>query len=397
MRFDYCIVGCGIVGLATGLKILEERPGASLLLLEKESAVARHQTGRNSGVAHAGIYYAPDSLKARLCREGLRATREFCAEHDIAFDACGKLIVATDEVEEERLAALYDRATRNHVALERLGPEELSEREPAISGTAALLSKETGMVDFSAVSRKLQVLLAGLGAQFRFGTDVDHIHEFGDHVEIGAGAERWTADKLVVCAGLQSDRMAGLAGLEIDFRIIPFRGEYFRLQAEKSNLVKHHIYPAPDPKLPFLGVHLTRTIDGGIIVGPNAVLGLAREGYDRFAFNLRDAWACLGYAGFWRLVATNARHAAHELYGSVWKPGYLEECRRYCSSIELGDLLPYRTGIRAQVVSSKGVAVHDFLFKQTDRMLHVCNAPSPAATSAFPIGSMITRQLLGTG
>jgi L-2-hydroxyglutarate oxidase len=395
--YDYCIVGGGIVGLATGVALLRAQPSASLLLLEKEPGFARHQTGHNSGVIHAGIYYAPGSLKARLCREGLEATVAFCEEHGIPFKQCGKLIVATNELEEQRIHDLYARAVANNIPLERLSGDELKECEPRIRGRSALLSRKTGIVDFRHVARVMAELLQGQGATMLVGRNVTRIREMGDRVEIGAAEETWSARRLVVCSGLQADRLARLAGLKTDFRIVPFRGEYFQLPAAYNDIVSHLIYPAPDPALPFLGVHLTRMIDGSVTVGPNAVLGLAREGYERFSFAPRDVADFVTYGGFWKLIFKHRRHALHELKGSLFRSAYLAECRKYCTELQLRDLLPYRAGIRAQVVMADGTAVHDFLFRETDRMLHVCNAPSPAATSAIPIGKLVAERCLISG
>lgn len=395
MTYDFCVVGGGIVGLATAMRLLQLRPGASLLLLEKEASVARHQTGHNSGVIHAGIYYEPGSLKARLCREGAQATKAFCAEHGIETEICGKLIVATNATETKRIDALHERAKANSIALERIDGPELRRLEPNITGVAALLSRETGIVDYKRIAARMADTIAAAGATIEFGVEVDHICEDGEGVSVGAGERRWRASKLVACAGLQSDRLARLAGIRTDFRIVPFRGEYYRLPAEKSGIISHLIYPAPDPELPFLGIHLTRMIDGSVTVGPNAVIGFAREGYPKLSFSPRDTADFAGFAGFWKLVAKNRRHAARELFNSLWRRGYLEECRKYCPSLELSDLLPYEAGIRAQAVTAEGKAIHDFHFAATDRMLHVCNAPSPAATSAIPIGAMIAARLLG--
>lgn len=394
MIYDYCIVGGGIVGLATAFRLQQRRPGASLLLLEKEDGVARHQTGHNSGVIHAGIYYAPGSLKAKLCTAGLRATKAFCDEHGIAYDNCGKLIVATSALEMQRCEALYERATTNGLTLRRVSGGELREIEPNITGIGALLSPETAIVGFKAVAAKLAELIARAGAEIQLGRTVDAIVERGDTVAIGAGGESWTARQVICCAGLQSDRLARLAGAKAEFRIVPFRGEYFRLPPSRDSVVKHLIYPAPDPDLPFLGIHLTRMIDGSVTVGPNAVLGLSREGYPKLSVNLRDAADMLSYPGFWKLVAKNRRHALSELRNSLSKRAYLAECRKYCPDLTLADLQPYRAGIRAQAVLPDGQAVHDFLFAETARTLHVCNAPSPAATSALPIGDMIADKCL---
>jgi L-2-hydroxyglutarate oxidase len=392
---DFCVIGGGIVGLATAMKILEMRPGASLLLIEKEDRVGFHQTGHNSGVIHAGIYYEPGSLKAKLCRAGLDATKAFCDEHGIRYDTTGKLIVATNEIEQKRIDALFERATANGLTLERIDARELNRLEPAITGVGALLSPETAIVDYRQVAARMADIIREKGADIEMGAAVDRIRETETGVEVGAGDRQWTARKLVVCGGAQADRLARMAGIETDFRIVPFRGEYYQLPASKNDIIKHLIYPAPDPSLPFLGIHLTRMIDGSVTVGPNAVIGFAREGYPKFSFRFADAIDFATFPGFWKLVFKNRGSAMHELRNSAWKQGYLQECRKYCPSLELSDLLPYRAGIRAQAVDKSGKAMHDFHFIDTDHMLHVGNAPSPAATSAIPIGAMIAERLLG--
>lgn len=392
---EFAVIGAGIVGLATALALIERRPGASVLVLDKETAVARHQSGHNSGVIHAGVYYPPGSLKARLCREGNEATRRFCEQHGIAFEVCGKLIVATSALEAERLAALRDRCRANRLAFEELTGEQLRAIEPHVRGVAALRILQTGIVDYRRVCSALGAELERRAAGVRFGFEARSIHESSGRIVIGSSCgETVRAAYLVVCAGLQSDRLARLAGLEPKARIIPFRGEYFRLSAAKGELISHLIYPVPDPALPFLGVHLTRTIDGGIVVGPNAVLALARERYAAGSIDLRDAAATLGYRGLWRLLATHWRSALTEFAGSLSKSRYLEQCRKYCPELVLDDLEPHPAGIRAQAVLPDGTLVHDFLFAETDRMVHVLNAPSPAATAALPIGQMVAERLL---
>lgn len=394
MRYDFCVIGGGIVGLATALRLIEVRPGASVVLLEKEADVGRHQTGHNSGVIHAGIYYEPGSLKARLCREGLAATQQFCRDHSIDFETPGKLIVATNEIELSRINALYDRATKNGVPLEYLSAAALREQEPNIVGVGALLSRETGIVDYGAICRSMARKVEAAGADIEYGCKVDSIVEGGNSVVVSAGERRWDAARLVVCAGLQADRLARLAGIDIDFQIVPFRGEYYRLPPNRSDLVKRLIYPAPQPELPFLGIHLTRMIDGSITVGPNAVLGLAREGYPRGSFNASDSWQFLTFAGFWKFALANSAYALGEMRNSVLRSAYLRECQKYCPDLTVDDLEPYPAGIRAQAITAAGKAIHDFRFEMTPRSLHVCNAPSPAATSALPIGRMIVERLL---
>jgi L-2-hydroxyglutarate oxidase len=396
MKYDYCVIGGGIVGLATAMRLLEDRPGSSLVLLEKEAALGRHQTGHNSGVIHAGIYYPPGSLKAELCREGAAATKAFCAENGIRFETCGKLLVATSDLEMQRMDALYERSKQNTIEVHRLGAGELKEREPNIRGRGALFVPATGIVSYAEVCEAMGRRIAALGGEIRLSTRVTGLREAPDAVTIGSEGESWQARKLVVCGGLQSDRLALLAGLSIEHRIVPFRGEYYRLPADRNDIVRHLIYPVPDPALPFLGVHLTRMIDGSVTVGPNAVIGFAREGYPRLSVNLSDMADYALFPGFWKTVFANRKSAVAELRNSLWKPGYLAQCRKYCPGLGLADLLPHEAGIRAQAVGRDGALIHDFLFVQTERMLHVCNAPSPAATSAIPIARMIARRTMET-
>ncbi|MDH1270766.1 L-2-hydroxyglutarate oxidase [Rhizobium pusense] len=393
MKYDICVIGGGIVGLATAMKLLEQKPGLSLILLEKEDALGKHQTGHNSGVIHAGIYYAPESLKAELCRKGAVATKEFCQENEIPFDVCGKLVVATSDLEVQRMQALYERSKQNAIEVHPLSQRELREREPNIVGKGALFVPSTGIVSYSEVCKAMGARIIATGGEIQLSTKVTGIREKSDCVEVDTAGSSCQSDKLIVCAGLQSDRLALLAGLKIDHRIVPFRGEYFQLPPDKNNIVQHLIYPVPDPELPFLGVHLTRMIDGSVTVGPNAVIGFAREGYPRLSVNIADVANFTFFKGFWKTVLANRKSAVTELRNSLFKAKYLEECRKYCPSLRVEDLLPYEAGIRAQAVRSDGSMVHDFLFSQTDRMLHVCNAPSPAATSAIPIAEMIITRL----
>jgi len=393
MIFDYCVIGGGIVGLATAMRLLETRPGSSLVVLEKENRLAKHQTGHNSGVIHAGIYYPPGSLKAELCRKGAVATKTFCAENGIRFDVCGKLLVATSTAEVVRMEALYERSRQNGVEVARVGAEELKEREPNVRGLGALLVPSTGIVDYSEICRAMGCRIEALGGEIHLSSRVSGIREKAAAVDIDCEGKSWRAKKLIVCGGLQSDRLAMSAGLSIDHRIIPFRGEYYRLPPDKNAIVRHLIYPIPDPALPFLGIHLTRMIDGGVTVGPNAVIGFAREGYPRLSVDLSDTVDIMRFPGFWKTAFSHRKSALQEFRNSFWKAGYLKECQKYCPSLDLSDLLPYEAGIRAQAVHKDGTLIHDFLFAETDRMLHVCNAPSPAATSALPIAEMIIARM----
>ncbi|CAI8710586.1 L-2-hydroxyglutarate oxidase [Pseudomonas sp. NPDC087626] len=394
MIYDYCIIGGGIVGLATAMALLERQPGASLLILEKEAVLAQHQTGHNSGVIHAGIYYAPGSLKADLCKRGAEATKAFCTEHQIKFDVCGKLLVASTPLEVSRMHALYERSKQNGLKVEQLDAAELRRREPNIVGLGGLFLDATGIVDYRQVCQAMARVIEAAGGEIRLQTSVTAISESADSVTVSSLDQVWQARQLVACAGLQSDRLAKLAGVKIDHQIIPFRGEYYRLPASRNEIVNHLIYPIPDPELPFLGVHLTRMIDGSVTVGPNAVLGLGRENYRKFSINWRDVAEYASFPGFWKTIWNNLGSGTTEMKNSLFKRGYLEQCRKYCPSLEVDDLLPYEAGIRAQAVMRDGTLVHDFLFAETPRMVHVCNAPSPAATSAIPIGQMIAEKIL---
>jgi L-2-hydroxyglutarate oxidase len=391
---DFCVIGGGIVGMATAVRLLEACPGAGVVVLEKEETLGYHQTGHNSGVIHAGIYYAPGSLKAKLCREGAEATKAFCAEHGIPFETCGKLLVATSPLEVERMAALEERAALNGIGCERIGRSELAEREPNVSGLGALFIAATGIVDYRQVCAALAGVVRAGGGSVETGARIDTIEETDSAVRLGAGERAWTGRQVIACAGLQADRMARLAGLEPVFQVVPFRGEYYALPPSRRGIVRSLIYPIPDPDLPFLGVHLTRMIDGGVTVGPNAVLGLAREGYRKGSINVRDVATYARFAGFWRMSRANLCSGVDELRSSLSKRRYLALCQRYCPSLLLEDLRPYPAGIRAQAVRRDGTLEHDFLFAETDRTVHVCNAPSPAATSALPIGAMVVERVL---
>jgi len=395
MRYDFCVVGGGIVGLATAREILRRRPGASLVLLEKEADLATHQTGHNSGVIHAGVYYAPGSLKARLCRAGNLQTKQFCAEQGIPIEECGKLIVATTPIEVQRLAELRKRCNLNDIDTREVAGTDLVTLEPRIAGLAALLVPSTGIVDYRRVALALAEDTRRRGGEVRLRSCVRSITEHSAEVEVVlTEGEPIRAGRLIACAGLQADRLARAARLDVQLRIVPFRGEYFQLPTAKSKIVRHLIYPVPDPELPFLGVHLTRMISGRVTVGPNAVLGFAREGYPHFSFNLRDAAETLSFPGFWRVARKHWRSALDEFQGSLMPSRYLQECRKYCPELTLQDLQPYPAGIRAQAVLADGTLVHDFMFADTPRMVHVLNAPSPAATASLPIAGVIAARVL---
>lgn len=389
---DIAVIGGGIVGLATAWKLKQAHPDASIVLIEKEPSLARHQTGHNSGVIHAGVYYQPGSLKAEFCRRGAAQTMAFCEAHDLPWAQCGKLLVATDEVELERMTALAERCRRNGIATERLTGADLRKNEPMIKGLGALLVPATGITDYRKIAAQMAWLFSRLGGRLMLGARVRALQEGAGSIKIQLERTAIESRYLVACAGLMADRIAGMMQIPTDFRIIPFRGEYFKLPPRHNHLVKHLIYPIPDPELPFLGVHLTRMIDGSVTVGPNAVLGWKREGYGRINVDLRDTLDMLAFPGFWRVIGGHLRSGMGEWKDSLYKRGYLARVRKYCPSLAMSDLGPHPPGIRAQAVMKDGRLVHDFLFAESERSLHVCNAPSPAATSALPIGDYLCQK-----
>ena len=388
-KYDLLLIGGGIVGVSTAWQLQQRYPDAAILLVEKEPFLAGHQTGHNSGVIHAGVYYAPGSLKADFCKRGAAETISFCEEHDLPFEQCGKLLVATDGPEFERMQALEERCGQNGITTERLSEADLKKREPNISGVAAFFVPQTGITDYKKITAKMADQFVALGGNIRSGTKVTMLREKSDCIEVQIGPERVEAKYLVACAGLMADRIAKLMHIDIDFQIVPFRGEYYQLAPQHDRIVNHLIYPIPDPELPFLGVHLTRMIEGCVTVGPNAVLGWKREGYGRFNLDVKDCLEMLGFPGFWKVVGSNLVSGLSEMRDSIYKPGYLKRVQKYCPQLSLKDLSPYPAGIRAQAVKQDGSLVHDFLFAESERSLHVCNAPSPAATSAIPIGEYL--------
>lgn len=395
--YDYIVIGGGIVGVSTAWQLQLRHPDKSILLIEKESGLSRHQTGHNSGVIHAGVYYAPGSLKAEFCKAGVEATTAFCAEHDIPVENCGKLLVATNAVEVTRMQALYQRCSENGIDVELLNEQELKQREPNIVGLGAIAVSTTSIVNYRLVTEKMAQAFAQLGGTVSLGTQVTAIEESADQVVVSAIQDQQSVSFsglfLVACSGLMADRVTRMMGIPTDFQIVPYRGEYYRLPAKYNQIVNHLIYPIPDPDLPFLGVHLTRMIDGSVTVGPNAVQGWKREGYGRINISLTDIADMLRFPGFWKVTAKHLKTGLIETKNSWWKAGYLKLVNKYCPKIELQDLQPYPAGIRAQAVMKDGTLVHDFLFAESPRSLHVCNAPSPAATSAIPIGGYICDKI----
>ena len=393
MTYDFIIIGGGILGTATAWQLQLRFPDRKILLLEKENQFAFHQTGHNSGVIHAGVYYEPGSLKAEFCKQGAEATKRFCRENNITFDQCGKLLVATNQLELQRMEDLYQRCLQNELEVELLDESELRKRESALSGIGAIYVKSTGIVDYAQVCRAMAEQFRQTGGEYRLSTTINDISENDGAVSIKTNAGDFQCAFLISCAGLHADRIVHKQGIKTDFQIIPFRGEYYRLVPEKNNIISHLIYPVPDPDLPFLGVHLTRMIDGSITVGPNAVLGWKREGYGKINFDIADVVKMLSFPGFWQVMKKHYRSGLTEIKNSLWKLSYLKAVQKYCAQISVHDLLPHPAGVRAQAVMKDGTLMHDFLFAESSRSLHVCNAPSPAATSAIPISKYICTKI----
>lgn len=389
----YVVIGGGIVGLATAHRLLLDRPGAQVTVLEKERQVGRHQTGHNSGVIHAGVYYAPGSLKATLCRAGSRSMVEFCTEQGVPVQVCGKLIVATDRSQLPRLLALHERALANGLTATMLGQDEAAEHEPHVSCVAAMHVPTTGIVDFRAVCQALATLIDKAGGQVRLGTRVTGIHAGRPGFVVTTTAGEVPTDAVVNCAGLHADRIARLAGVVPPARIIPFRGEYYELRPDRRDLVQGLIYPVPDPRFPFLGVHLTRMIDGSVHAGPNAVLATAREGYAWGRVSPRDVASIVGWPGTWRLAQRHLRYGLAEVRRSLSQRRFAADLARLVPALVAADLVPAGSGVRAQAVHRDGSLVDDFLIVARPGQLHVLNAPSPAATSSLEIARHLVALL----
>jgi (S)-2-hydroxyglutarate dehydrogenase len=395
--FDLAVVGGGIVGLATAYRLLLDRPRLSVVLLEKESELGTHQTGHNSGVLHAGLYYAPGSRKARLCREGKQAIERFAAEHGIPFEHCGKLVVALDEGELPRLAAIRERAEANGVeGLEEIGRERILEIEPHAAGIRALRSPKSGIIDFRRVALAYADEIRARGGEIRTGARVTAIRDPGSGgervIETSGGEVR--ARNLVACAGLHSDRVAALTGDAGSERVVPFRGDYYTLRPEARRLVRGLIYPVPDPRFPFLGVHFTKRIDGSVLAGPNAVLAFAREGYRRLDFSAKDFAETLTFPGFRKLARSYFRTGISEMWRDWSRRAFTAELAKYVPEIREKDLVFGPSGVRAQALSEDGKLVDDFSIGESPHVLHVRNAPSPAATASLAIGGELAKMAI---
>ena len=389
-ELDVAVVGAGLVGLATAMAVLEQHPDLRVAVLEKEERIALHQSGHNSGVLHAGLYYAPGSLKARLCREGRSALIEFAERHGIPHRICGKLVVAADEGERSRFEQLLERGRENGLTIRRVDPDERATLEPNVRGVAAFHVAESGVIDYPRVAAAYAESVRVAGGSIHLGSEVQRIEPRRVHTGAGTYAVRL----VVGCAGLQSDRVAALGGAgSRDLRIVPFRGDYYTFRPEARDLVKGLVYPVPDPAFPFLGVHFTRGIDGALTAGPNAVPAAAREGYRRAALNLRDLRDVVGFPGFWRLARSYLRTGAVEIWRDLVKSAYVAEMRRYVPAVTPSDVTFGPSGVRAQCLSRAGSLVDDFVIEETAGGIYVLNAPSPAATASIAIGREIATRV----
>ncbi|MBI1881231.1 MAG: L-2-hydroxyglutarate oxidase [Chloroflexi bacterium] len=391
--YDFAIIGGGIVGLSTGMALGQRYPDARILVLEKEKDWAFHQTGHNSGVIHSGIYYKPRSLKAKLGREGNRSMVEFCQQHGIKYEVCGKVIVATEPQELPLLENLYQRGLTNGLNVRKIGPEELKAIELHVNGRAGIQVPSTGIVNFKQVAETFARLIREQGGTLQLNTEVEKIIENGQDVVIESTNGTFQTRCLINCAGLHSDRVARLGQAKTNMKIVPFRGEYYDLKPEKRYLVKNLIYPVPNPNFPFLGVHFTRMIDGSVHAGPNAVLSFKREGYKKSDFDLRDFIEVMTYPAFWKLARQNWQEGAKEIIRSFSKAAFVRSMQQLIPEIQADDVIPGHAGVRAQALMDDGRLMDDFVIIPGHNSIHVCNAPSPAATASIEIGKAVAAQI----
>ncbi len=391
--YDFAIIGGGIIGLSTAMALGKRYPSARILVLEKESKWAFHQTGNNSGVIHSGIYYKPGSFKAKFCRDGCQSMVEFCQEHSINHEVCGKVIVATEEKELPLLENLYQRGLENGIKIAKISAEEVQEIEPYVSCLAGIRVFSTGIADYKQVCQKYADLIETQGGELRLNTKVEKILETAQAQVLETNNGTFETRFLINCAGLHSDRIAKLGGVAPKAKIVPFRGEYYELVPEKRYLVKTLIYPVPNPNFPFLGVHFTRMIDGSIHAGPNAVLSLKREGYKKTDFDLQDFAEVMTYPGFWKLAAKHADEGFKEIIRSFSKAAFVRSLQKLIPEVQYNDVVPTHAGVRAQALMDDGKLVDDFLIVKGEKSIHVCNAPSPAATSSLEIGKAVVNQI----
>ncbi|WP_085524778.1 L-2-hydroxyglutarate oxidase [Tuberibacillus sp. Marseille-P3662] len=387
--YDYAIIGGGIVGLSVGMALSQRHPDASILLVEKEPELSLHQTGRNSGVIHSGIYYKPGSLKAELARTGNQQMVAFCKEHGIEHDVCGKVIVATSEDERPLLENLYNRGRQNQLAVEKISVDTLNDIEPHVNGIAAIRVPSTGIVDYRQVSEVFAEMIQKKGGNIAVNTEVKNVVTGNDHIELQTNNGKFYSRFMINCGGLLSDRVAAMANVKTDMKIVPFRGEYYELKPDKRHLVHSLVYPVPNPDFPFLGVHFTKMMDGRVLIGPNAVLSFKREGYKKTDFHAKDFMETMTYPGFLKLAAKNMSEGLKEMFRSYNKHAFVKEVQRFIPDINEDDIQPAEAGVRAQALGEAGQLLDDFAIIPTERAIHVCNAPSPAATASIEIGQKI--------
>lgn len=391
--YDFIIIGGGIIGLSTGMSICKRFPNAKLAIIEKEDCIANHQTGNNSGVIHSGIYYKPGSFKARFAREGNKSMTDFCEEYNIDHDKCGKVIVATNEEELKQLENLHERGKQNNLDVEKIDSQKLKEIEPHVNGVGAIRVPQAGMVDYKQVSEKFAEIIKQNDGEIFLNTEVNKIQENSNDVYIETNRGQFTTNIMINCTGLQSDRIANLTGYKPDMKILPFRGEYFKLKKEKRYLVKNLVYPVPNPKFPFLGVHFTRMIDGEVEAGPNAVLSFKREGYKKTDLNVKDFLDSVTYPGLWKLGRKFMKEGIDEYVRSFSKKQFTKSLQKLVPEIQEDDLISAPAGVRAQAIKNDGTMVDDFHIIMGKRSVHICNAPSPAATASIEIGNEIVNRL----
>ena len=389
--YDVAIIGGGIVGTATAMALVS-KPGRSVVVLEAEDHLAAHQTGHNSGVIHSGLYYKPGSLKANNCVAGREAMYRFCAEHGLPHERCGKIVVATMEEELPRLASLEQRGGANGLeGMKRLTPDEIREHEPHVTGIAGLWVPHTGIVDYTAVTERFAQIVREAGSEIRLNARVTSVRRDGNELVLETASGELRAKNLINCAGLQSDRIARMCGVEPGVKIVPFRGEYYEIAPARHHLIRNLVYPVPDPQFPFLGVHFTRMVKGGVEAGPNAVLAFRREGYSKTSFSLRDTFETFTYGGALKMFSKHWKMGVGEFHRSFNKKAFLKALQRLLPELQMEDLAPGGAGVRAQAVTPDGGLVDDFKIVEADRMIHVLNAPSPAATASISIGQAIAQ------
>lgn len=392
MQRDVVIIGGGIIGFSTAYHLKLQNPDLDVLLLEKENNLAEHQTGHNSGVIHSGIYYKPGSHKAEFSKKGSQSMIHFCREYNIPYNQCGKVIVATDENELDRLRALYERGLQNGLQVTLLNAEEVNQIEPYVQTVGGIKVQETAIVNYKKVTEQFKLLFEELGGEINFNTPVTSIKTSEDKIVLNSYEQQFKSKSIINCAGLYSDKIARMSGVNTDIQIIPFRGEYYQLNKSKEKYVQTLIYPVPNPELPFLGVHFTNMIDGGVDVGPNAVLGLRKEAYKKIGLDKSETLEILKFPGLYKMGIKNIKEALGEYYRSFNKRAFVNNAQKLIPSLRKEDIEPIEAGVRAQAMLSDGTLLDDFVFEKGKHSLHVLNAPSPAATCSIEIGKAISKE-----